>query len=757
MCPYIWDSPRRPRAHFPDTNNIPDRIEAATPPQPSQPVLATAAACDAAKPAPIRAAADSSGDAAYLFFPKESFSGNSAGALGRIANINLRHQSGLVPVSLRDIFLELAGEARIHQIDRRAAKPTARHARAKHAFLLIRKIHHQVQFAAAHFIQIAQATMRFRHALAEPLDVPGAQRLRAVEHARILGHDVQRALVNNFGQQVPMLLQLLQRHIAQRFNPRQNRRQPPHRLFAIRTPPIVFARRQLVLHHRVADNQLHRIRYYQRLKRQRSAIEQQRVIFLAVQRDKLIHDSHARADKLVLGSAAQSRELQSIRMRPRRIRKRQRRRNFDRRRRTQPRAHRHFALDQEIRAALRNTGFLQLNRNADRIVAPRFRRRYGIRRKIDFRRRRKFVRINRQFAIAAWPNRNPAIKFDRGRHREPIVVVGVLADQIDAAGRAKHPGRTRKPRTKSFFDIRNARHGGLHRQARRLSGSPHQARGYLTRQFAARSPLGHSHQSAIPYLCIVCGILSLSKACRALGTACSIDFGGICMARGSASRRSFLKLAGAGVAGTALSAAASSYARIAGANDRVGVGIIGFSDRFKNSLAPAFLKSAAELNFEFVALCDIWSKRREDGGAFVSKLPGGRQITLARNNEELYENKDVQAVIISTPDFQHASQGVEALKAERDAYIEKPLANTMEDARAIRSAVKGTDRVVAIGTQRRSSPTYQRIHDYMKSGGFGDLVSVELTWNVNQPGRWRRPRVGSQLHEADTDWKRFLP
>lgn len=228
------------------------------------------------------------------------------------------------------------------------------------------------------------------------------------------------------------------------------------------------------------------------------------------------------------------------------------------------------------------------------------------------------------------------------------------------------------------------------------------------------------------------------------------------MARAGASRRNFLKLAGAGVAGTALSAAASSYARIAGANDRVGVGIIGFSDRFRNSLAPAFMKSAAELNFEFVALSDIWSKRREDGGAFISRLPAGKQIVLARNNDELYENKDVQAVIISTPDFQHASQGVEALKAGRDAYIEKPLANTMEDARAIRTAVKGTDRVVAIGTQRRSSPIYQRIHDYMKSAEFGDLVSVEITWNVNQPGRWRRPRVVSQLKETDTDWKRFL-
>ena len=227
------------------------------------------------------------------------------------------------------------------------------------------------------------------------------------------------------------------------------------------------------------------------------------------------------------------------------------------------------------------------------------------------------------------------------------------------------------------------------------------------------------------------------------------------MSRADASRRHFLKLAGAGVAGTALSAAASSYARIAGANDRVGVGIVGFSDRFRSSLAPAFLKSAGDLNFEFVALSDIWSKRREEGAAHIAKLTN-KQIALARNNEELYENKDVQAVIIATADFQHATHGVEAVRAGRDAYIEKPLADIMEDARAIRSAVRGTDRIVAIGTQRRSSPVYHRAHEFIKSGQFGDIVSVEMTWNVNQPGRWRRPKLIPQLREADTDWKRFL-
>jgi predicted dehydrogenase len=221
----------------------------------------------------------------------------------------------------------------------------------------------------------------------------------------------------------------------------------------------------------------------------------------------------------------------------------------------------------------------------------------------------------------------------------------------------------------------------------------------------------------------------------------------------NSSRREFLKLSSAGVASAALSA--SSYARILGANDRVGVGIVGFSDRCRGSLIPSFLKSAPELNFEFVALSDIWSRRRDEGAAYVARL-SGKQVALARNNDELYENKNVQAVIVGTADFQHAFHGVEAIRAGRDAYVEKPLAHTMEDAQAIRNAVKNSDRVFAVGTQRRSSPTYQRAYEFIKSGQFDDIVSVEMTWNVNQPGRWRRPKLVPQLREADTDWKRYL-
>jgi predicted dehydrogenase len=222
----------------------------------------------------------------------------------------------------------------------------------------------------------------------------------------------------------------------------------------------------------------------------------------------------------------------------------------------------------------------------------------------------------------------------------------------------------------------------------------------------------------------------------------------------SSTRRDFIKVASAGAAGIALTPA-SSYAAMQGANDRVRVGIVGFSDRCRGSLIPAFLKHAEAMNFEIVAVSDIWSLRRDLAAAHLEKLTGKRPV-LCRNNDELYDRKDVDAVIVATADFQHALHGVEAVRAGRDAYVEKPLANTMADAREIRQAVKETGKIVQIGTQRRSSQKYQRAYEYIRSGKFGDLVMAEMIWNVNQPGRWRRPKLVPQLKEQDTDWKRYL-
>ena len=219
-------------------------------------------------------------------------------------------------------------------------------------------------------------------------------------------------------------------------------------------------------------------------------------------------------------------------------------------------------------------------------------------------------------------------------------------------------------------------------------------------------------------------------------------------------RRQFLK-SGAVSLGALPIARASSFARIAGANDRVRVGVVGFSDRFRSSLLPAFQQHSKELNFEIVAVSDIWDMRREAGQSHIGKLTG-KPVDAVRNNDELYERKDIDAVMIATADFQHAQHGVEAVMSGRDAYVEKPLAHNMPDARAIRQAVHDSGRIVQIGTQRRSSPVYQAAYDYIRSGKFGEIVSVLMTWNVNQPGRWRRPKLVAGLREEQVDWKRFL-
>ena len=214
-------------------------------------------------------------------------------------------------------------------------------------------------------------------------------------------------------------------------------------------------------------------------------------------------------------------------------------------------------------------------------------------------------------------------------------------------------------------------------------------------------------------------------------------------------------MAGAATYLGTLGVSAKSYRNILGANDRVRVGVVGFSDRHRGSHMPCFMNHYKELNFDVVAVSDIWKKRREEGvAAWKEKM--GHDIVGCRNNEELYDKKLVDAVFISTADFQHAQHAIEAVKAGCDAYVEKPFAETMADNRAALKAVKESGKIVQIGSQRRSGANYWAAYDFIKSGKFGPITMVELTWNVNQPGRWRRPALVAQLKQEDTDWKRFL-
>ena len=226
----------------------------------------------------------------------------------------------------------------------------------------------------------------------------------------------------------------------------------------------------------------------------------------------------------------------------------------------------------------------------------------------------------------------------------------------------------------------------------------------------------------------------------------------------STNRRTFIRKTAVGAAGITLGTAGmstKSYGKILGANDKVRVAIVGFSNRFRGSLSGSFLKHAEAQNFEFVALSDIWNRRRDEGAALMKERTGN-DLFVARNNQELYESMaDLDAVVLSSADFQHALHLVQAVRAGCDVYCEKPLAETMPDNRAALKAVKDSGKIVQIGSQRRSGKKYHNAYDYIKSGKFGKISMVEMTWNVNQPGRWRLPDLTSSIKESDTDWERY--
>ncbi len=108
------------------------------------------------------------------------------------------------------------------------------------------------------------------------------------------------------------------------------------------------------------------------------------------------------------------------------------------------------------------------------------------------------------------------------------------------------------------------------------------------------------------------------------------------------------------------------------------------------------------------------------------------------------------------PDHAHAQQLVLSLQAGKHVYCEKPFANVLEEANAALDAYRKSDKVVTIGTQRRSDPRYLAAADLVRSGVLGPIVQVDMVSNAYSPFRWRRDGDVKSLKECDVDWKAFL-
>lgn len=230
-------------------------------------------------------------------------------------------------------------------------------------------------------------------------------------------------------------------------------------------------------------------------------------------------------------------------------------------------------------------------------------------------------------------------------------------------------------------------------------------------------------------------------------------------------RREFLKkasVAGAGLlvpsfqpGASAFSMPSASYKRIRGANDRINIGFLGCGARSSGHRNMVSM-SVKDKNLGVVAVCDIWNKNREKAATDCKKR-FGNDVKQFKYSEELLTMKDLDGVMIASGDHQHAKILVEVVKAGKDCYCEKPMAQEIEEAKLARDTVKGSKQVVQMGSQWVSDPMQLKIREIVKSGKLGAITKIHQCWNDNNH-RWHEPGDPdiASIRKEDTDWDRWL-
>jgi predicted dehydrogenase len=133
----------------------------------------------------------------------------------------------------------------------------------------------------------------------------------------------------------------------------------------------------------------------------------------------------------------------------------------------------------------------------------------------------------------------------------------------------------------------------------------------------------------------------------------------------------------------------------------------------------------------------------------------GKAPRALRHPEDIGALKDVDAVIISTPEHSHSLLLKMVADAGKDGYCEKPMGNVLEEVKAARDAVQAKNLIVQVGTQHRSEPYQIAVRDLIRGGALGDVSKYEIAWNYHGP-RWRGRSEVKQIKEQDTDWRAWL-
>ncbi len=202
-------------------------------------------------------------------------------------------------------------------------------------------------------------------------------------------------------------------------------------------------------------------------------------------------------------------------------------------------------------------------------------------------------------------------------------------------------------------------------------------------------------------------------------------------------------------AGAAATLTAASYARVLGANERVGVGFIGFGLIGKRHV----LDFQAESDVNLVGMAETHKGRLDEAISVMGSQAGGYA-----DFRKLLENSDVDAVVVSTPDHWHALHTMMACAAGKDVYVEKPLTLFVREGRWMVDVARRHKRVVQTGTQQRSGPHYAKARELIQTGHIGPVTSVRMCASRNIMPGYGSPPDGTPPPELDYDmWQGPAP
>lgn len=238
------------------------------------------------------------------------------------------------------------------------------------------------------------------------------------------------------------------------------------------------------------------------------------------------------------------------------------------------------------------------------------------------------------------------------------------------------------------------------------------------------------------------------------------------MSESNVDRRDFLKTsAGAAATVGALSMTAASYANIKNANEKKNVAFLGVGGRCQQHVDVILKMQSEGKPVAPYAVCDVWDGdpvlgRGKGRGLYPTakrcKIPNEKK-RVTKDYRHILDLKEVDLVAIATPDHWHAKMAIDAMKAGKSVYCEKPMTRTIQEALDVVETAQKTKTVMTVGVQSMADPTWQKANEYIRSGKIGKVVQGQTSYYRNYiGGQWRYYPLKKGMTPKTIDWPMWL-